>query len=293
MGKPLAGDVVLAYLGKQVDRITSSEPMVRRDEPGAVHRMRVGTRRMRTALRTFGRVVDRNATRPLADELKWFAGVLGEARDAEVQLARLGAAIRGLPDELVLGPVQARVTSRFARERVEAHTRVIEAMDGERYRALRHAANRLLAEPPLTPLAAQPAADVLPKQVRRADRKVRRRHARIDGATDVAGALHQTRKAAKRARYAGEAVAPALGKPAKRYAKRMEDVQDLLGVHQDAAVAREVLRELGVQSHLAGENGFTFGLLHEREGRNSARVESDLPKTWRRASAKKRRRWLG
>jgi CHAD domain-containing protein len=296
MGQPSAGDVVLAYLGKQAERMSCYEPRVSRDQPDAVHKMRVATRRMRTALRTFGRVVERDATRPLAGELKWFAGVLGEARDAEVLLARLGTTIRGLPDELVLGPVLARVTGRLARERAAAHAKVVEAMDGDRYRALRDAVSRLLAGPPLTPLAGKPAADVLPRQVRRADRKARRRHARIDGAddgADLAAALHRTRKAAKQARYAAEAVAPTLGKPAKRYAKRMEDVQDLLGVHQDAAVTRGVLRELGVQAHLAGENGFTFGLLYEREGRNAARVERDLPATWKRASANKRKRWLG
>ena len=39
---------------------------------------------MRSALQTYGRVVDRSATRELTDELKWLGGVLGEARDLEV-----------------------------------------------------------------------------------------------------------------------------------------------------------------------------------------------------------------
>jgi CHAD domain-containing protein len=292
MGKPLAGDAVLAYLTAQSERITAYEPRVRRDEPDAVHKMRVGTRRMRSGLQAFGRVVERDATRALTGELKWFAGVLGEARDAEVLLARLGAAARAEPDELVLGPVLARIIGRLAAERAEAHARVVEAMDGDRYRALRNAISKLLVEPPLTSRARKPAAKVLPRLVRRADRKVRRRHARVDGARDRTAALHDTRKAAKRARYAAEAVAPALGKDAKRYAKGMERVQDVLGVHQDTAVAQGVLRELGVQAHLAGENGFTFGLLYARQGEAATRAESDFPAAWTRASAKKRRRWL-
>jgi hypothetical protein len=44
-------------------------------------------------------------------------------------------------------------------------------------------------------------------------------------------------------------------------------VQQLLGDHQDAAVARPVLREIGAQAHLDEENGFTYGVLHERESR--------------------------
>ncbi len=72
-------------------------------------------------------------------------------------------------------------------------------------------------------------------------------------------AMHEARKAAKRARYAGEAARPALGKPAKRFAKRVKALQSLLGDHQDSVVAREALRTLGIQSHAAGETAFTWG----------------------------------
>ena len=81
-------------------------------------------------------------------------------------------------------------------------------------------------------------------------------------------ALHETRKAAKRARYAAEAARPALGKKdgrkARRFAKRMKHVQSALGAHQDAVIAQAAARDIGVQAHLAGENAFSFGLLHER-----------------------------
>jgi CHAD domain-containing protein len=63
---------------------------------------------------------------------------------------------------------------------------------------------------------------------------------------------HEARKAAKRLRYAGEAAAPALGKPAKKLVKRVKQVQELLGDHQDAAVARPVLREIGIAAHWTG-----------------------------------------
>ena len=49
--------------------------------------------------------------------------------------------------------------------------------------------------------------------------------------------LHAVRIRAKRARYAAEAVAPAIGKAAKRFASAVADVQEVLGNHQDAVVA--------------------------------------------------------
>ena len=95
-------------------------------------------------------------------------------------------------------------------------------------------------------------------------------------------ALHETRKAAKRLRYATEAAEPAVGKPAKRLRKRLKPVQKLLGDHQDTVVARPVLRELGAQAHLDGGNGFTFGLMHGTEAARAERAEQRLPDRWKR-----------
>ena len=55
-------------------------------------------------------------------------------------------------------------------------------------------------------------------------------------------ALHAVRIRAKRCRYAAEAVSPAIGKPAKRFAAAVAGVQDVLGEHQDAVVAGQWLR---------------------------------------------------
>jgi inorganic triphosphatase YgiF len=58
------------------------DPAVRRELPDAIHQMRVATRRMRSALQAYGRILDRARTRHLTDELKWLASVLGPARDS-------------------------------------------------------------------------------------------------------------------------------------------------------------------------------------------------------------------
>ncbi len=42
-GKSAAGEVVLAYIGEQAAALKALDPMVRRDEPDAVHQMRVAT----------------------------------------------------------------------------------------------------------------------------------------------------------------------------------------------------------------------------------------------------------
>ena len=115
-----AGQVVLAYLRAHTEKLTSLDPMVRRDEPDSVHQMRVATRRLRSTLRSFGKIIRRSDTQRLAGELKWLGDVLGEARDGEVLAGHLQAHLRQLPAELVVGPVQARVQGHFAPARAAA-----------------------------------------------------------------------------------------------------------------------------------------------------------------------------
>jgi CHAD domain-containing protein len=290
-----AGQVVLAYLRTYAEKMKSLDPMVRRDEPDAVHQMRVATRRLRSTLRSFGQIIRRDGTQRLATELKWLGTVLGEARDAEVLAGHLLAGLHETPAELVIGPVQARVQGHFASKHAGARTALLEALDSGRYFSLLDELDKLMAEPPFTPQAARPAADVLPAAARRPYRQVRRRmrrarRARAGQPTDEA--LHEARKGAKRARYAGEAMAPAIGKPAGRFAKQMKKVQSVLGDHQDTVIARQVERELGMSAHLAGENAFSYGLLYGRDACHAERLRAQAWRTWKRASHLRYRRWM-
>src|SRR5262249_14573499 len=137
--------------------------------------------------------------------------------------------------------------------------------------------------------------DVLPAAVRRAYRKTARRMRRARRA--AAGpprdaALHEVRKAAKRARYAGEAVTPAIGEEARGVTGRMKKLQPVRGDHHDAVIAREVERELGMGAHLAGENAFSYGLLSGREACDGERLETQAYRAWEQASRPRYRRWL-
>jgi len=290
-----AGDVVLAYLRIQAHALASLEPMVRADEFDAVHRMRVATRRLRATLRLFGTVIPRSDTEHVAAELKWLGGLLGAARDGEVLPGHLQASLRAVPVELLIGPVLARVQGYFAPRRASARRELLQALDSPRYVGLLADLDRLTAGPLPGPQAHAPARDVLPAAVhrayRQAARRVRRaRHAPPGPARDVA--LHEARKSARRARYAAEAASMAIGPSARRFARQMKQVQSVLGDHQDAVLARQAARDLGIGAHLASENAFTYGLLHEYEQRQSERLQADARATWKRASRRRYRRWM-
>ena len=51
----------------------------------------------------------------------------------------------------------------------------------------------------------------------------------------------------------------------KRHARRLADVTELLGDHQDAHVAQQIIRELASHADIDGLTGLSLGVLHEYE----------------------------
>ncbi|MFF1412844.1 CHAD domain-containing protein [Streptomyces sp. NPDC058289] len=277
------GAHVLAYLREQRDTLIAQDPAVRRGLPDSVHQMRVATRRLRSAFKTYRRILDPAETGPIGEELRWLAAELGVARDQEVLLERIQTRLDELPRTLVLGPVRGRLKIWNVARRTGSRRAALAALDSRRHVALLNALDALLADPPLQKAAARPAESALPAAVLG---DYERLAGRIEAALSLDPgegrdlALHEARKAAKRARYAAEAAAPALGKPARKLGKVVKAVQSLLGDHQDGVVAREALRGVAVQAAGAGESSFTWGVLHAREEALAERRERELPQVW-------------
>ncbi|GAA2835386.1 CHAD domain-containing protein [Kitasatospora sp. CM 4170] len=282
------GAAVLDRIGTQAAVLDALDEAVRVDEPDAVHRMRVACRRLRSALRTFRRVFAAGATDELVTELRWLGAALGRARDREVLGERLVAQARELP--AACGP--DRVAGELERWSAEEYRRVwpevVAALDSPRRRALGDGLAALLADPPLRGRAGRPAGPELARIAAREQRRTaeRVRAALAEGPADGPAqdrALHEARKAAKRARYAGETAVPAVGRRAERYVERMKAVQEVLGEHQDAVVAEAALRE---QAEGSGE-AFGYGVLYAWQLAAGAAARRELPAVWAGASGRK------
>lgn len=283
-----------AHLIEQVQALTAREDQARSDEPDGVHKMRVASRRLRSALSTFRPLLQRERTDPLRSELKWIAAELGGARDAEVLRMRLLEHLAAEPDDLVLGPIPARVEAQLRAEHRLAHDKLLVALDSERYRVLRDRLLSLVDDPPFTELAGLSARPVLTDRVRSSYRRMRK----LVGSgppsdpDHVGEWYHEIRKAAKRLRYAAESVTPAFGAPAEELASRAEVLQEVLGEHQDSVVARAALRDLGAKLFLDGDNAFTIGRLHALEEQRARDAIAGFDAAWAGVSAKSARRWL-
>lgn len=249
------------YLDAQIDQIAAGDAELRHGEDDdAIHDTRVATRRFRSTLRVFAKVLG-DASGDLDGELKWFAALLGDVRDCQVQGRRFAAALDAMPEEVILGPVRSRIRNELRAIELPARTRLSEAMDSQRYRRLLAALRRWRGEPPVDQRI---PAKALRTRARRAQRKADRRlAAALDAGDDVM--LHKARKAAKRARYAAELCKP-LDKRAKRTIKHYKQIQSVLGDHQDTVVATEALRQMALTAGTTvGENGFSYGMLYARE----------------------------
>ncbi|MEA2207326.1 MAG: hypothetical protein QOE77_4102 [Blastocatellia bacterium] len=264
-----AAAILTGYVRAQCDALTAGHFAIQ-DKPfeasaasqphEAIHQTRVATRRLRAALRIFGPLFDTGAATRLADELAWFAAELGEVRDREVLRSRLARAVDDLPAYLIVGPVAERIDGVLLSELRQHADALLATMRDERYRVLLADLGRWREQPPFTPDAAGPPS-VLAGYVAAAERKLAKRMKRAAGAHNPDELLHQARKAGKRARYAAEAAAPALGRRGSKVAKRASKLQTLLGEHQDAVVATELLRRIADQVADEGQNAFSYGIL--------------------------------
>jgi CHAD domain-containing protein len=278
-----AGEVLRGAIVASLARIEAQEAVIRAGtDPEGVHQARVGMRRLRSDLRTFRPVLKEAWSEPLRAELAWFAGELGAVRDRDVLLDRLRATAASLEEVTSAGGL----LDRLAGEQVRAHRRAVQVVGGRRHRALLAA----LAEPPrTTDDAEQPASVLLPALAGVAFHELRKAVRRVpEHPTD--DDLHRLRIRAKRARYATDVARPVVGKPAKRTAKAIGRLQEVLGEHHDCVVGQAWLRA-AVPSSTRGQ-AFVAGLLVAELGRQAEAHRSAWPAAWERVVADGTPSWL-
>ena len=287
--------VLRAHLAEQVAELHTQDTRLRADDPGAVHKLRIAARRLRSTLKTYQPLLEPGAVDTIGDELRWLGQALAGARDAQVLREHLHALVGSEPPELVLGPVLTRIDDELSTAGRTGREEALAALDSTRYFRLLDALDELVASPPLTPDADTPAGQGLPRLLERDAKRLRRAVKRISasaGPREHDAGLHEARKKAKRLRYAAESTVPVFGKRAKKLATATKKVQQALGEHQDTVVARTRLREYGVQAHLSGEDAFTFGRLHALEQTRADQSERDFETAWKALPTKRLDRWI-
>ena len=273
------GEALGIALEAEYRALLAHDPGTRRgDDPEDLHQLRVATRRLRAFLRAARPLVERDWATSLRDELGWLGGHLGPARDLDVMLDRLRTEVAalGADAEAASGLLEA-----LEEERAAAYRDVVETLGGDRYYAL---LDRLeaAAAPPLTG-----DETALAKIFHREAKRMRRTFEGL-GDDPEDDALHASRIAVKRARYAADLAAHELGRPGARFVTLAKKLQDILGDHQDAVVAQARIRDWAASSP-APRSGFAAGRLVQLERDRMAAARAAWPGTWRQLDEAARR----
>lgn len=268
-----AGDVLRDCLAQIADNMAL---VAVSDAIEAPHQLRIGLRRLRTALATFGRALGAEGLAPLGEEAKRLGQVVGSLRDLDVLVEETlaGAGAHGLDPaacDALLGPVEAR------RQAVRAEVRaalaapeavgfvfdLAELIEGRGWLAA--------SDYSQTERLATPVGAFGPAQMERSYRKVIKRGRDIARLEDAE--LHELRKELKKLRYTLELMAPLHGgKSRKKFVKMLRSLQDAFGGFNDAATTGDLL---------AGESAPGAGDAAAQRaagwilGRLSARAEAD------------------
>ena len=116
----------------------------------------------------------------------------------------------------------------------------------------------------------------------------RRLHNELEGHDDH---WHRTRITAKRARYTVEACVPVFGGPAKKFAKQLAQVTELLGEHQDAAIAADLVQQLSATARGARAT-FALGVLYAQQRTAVAQTRQEFVDIWPRVAHPGWRTWM-
>ncbi|MFL6181308.1 MAG: CHAD domain-containing protein [Actinomycetes bacterium] len=290
--KDPASDAIAYSLRTQVAAIIEQDQRIRGHLPDAVHQYRVAARRLRSVLQAFESLVDEQWARAMRAELGWIASVLSQARDREVLEARLVDAVRNLPIDVDGAAALVTIERHLKQELDVANATIDEVMASPRYRDLMIALHAASVVAPTTPEAQEKASAVLPPLVearwKKLKRDARRLHDELEGHDDH---WHQARKSAKKARYTVEACVPVFGGPAKRFAKELESVTELLGEHQDASIAASLMQQLSTTARGARAT-FAMGVLFAQQREQVGRCRNEFIDIWPRVGHPEWRKWL-
>ncbi|MGH2556362.1 MAG: CHAD domain-containing protein [Actinomycetota bacterium] len=283
------GEVAFAVIRHQFQVFLAKEGGTRLGEdPEELHDMRVATRRLRAAMGLFADALPARAT-SLRSELKWIGRSLGGVRDLDVQIELIRQWAPGEEETASRGSL-ADLEALLARRREEARARLLSALDSRRYERMVGSMIGMLDRGPLrrSGPGKTPVLTAAPDLILRLSRRFRKAGTKIDKRSE-ATEYHQVRIRGKRLRYALEFLSPVYGRPAGRLAKRLEAVQDVLGLHQDAQVAMSWLRDLALDpgSTLTPNTIFVMGRIAEHHAQEATGARTRFSKLYGKIKGKR------
>ena len=246
------GDCAIAALNQHCQRMLNHEQAVYQDkDPEALHQMRVGMRRIRSALVGFSLAIEipKSAKEKKVGKI---ARKLGTLRDLDVLKETLETDY--LPNLSVEEKEQLnQVFQELEKQRQKAYKTVKKTLESQAYQDLKVGLTGWLENPKLSAIAPLPIAEVLPDLLLPQVSHFLLhpgwfiQKTESDTVTTILAekgeTLHNLRKLAKKARYQMELFTDCYDQTYGQYVKHIKAIQSVLGKIQDNLVLTEFLTD--------------------------------------------------
>jgi len=277
-GDESSGEALSLFVGSAATQIICNRRVVlETDDPEGAHQLRIGLRRLRSALRAFRPLADSEALREMETQARDLARAIGRLRDVDVLIEDIYAPVAGkMKGEA--GFVELREALAAHRGRIREEAR--QALSGKQWSTLqlylllwpRTIAEEGALQTPIRKYAVS--------ALNKGWKKLARLGQRIDSLS--LEQRHEMRKALKRFRYTLEFFGSLL--PAHKgtqFAKQLKKLQDVFGYVNDVATAKElsaIAQARTGQPQAQGAAGYVLGW-HNAQ---AVHAWTKAPKEWRR-----------
>ncbi|HUO05502.1 MAG TPA: CHAD domain-containing protein [Candidatus Binataceae bacterium] len=270
------GECARKALAFGAETLSGNHAAARAGDIEGLHRLRVATRRIRASIEMFSEALYAPQLKVFRRDLPWASAQAGAARECDVIAALIET--RAVKIGPALGKAVTPMLDALAVRRAAAHREFCELLESKKYRNL----IAKLLQPSIRKLStvrrlgatAAPAAG----QIARA---AARMAAKLDQDAP-ASVFHKLRVRIKRLRYALELVADLGGKRHRKTLSRLEDLQETLGLCNDADVAIAWLRSYAASSGAAPDTILAAGALIQSLGSRERKLRRRSIRKWRR-----------
>jgi inorganic triphosphatase YgiF len=236
-GEETCAEALVSFVESAATQIAvNRRALLETEDPEAAHQLRVGLRRLRSALRAFRPLLDTPATRELEEYAREIGQSVGELRNADVLIEGIYAPVAGLKRGQ---PGFTELREALVAHRSAKRAEIRSVLGGEQWSKLQ----LYLALWPQTVRGnarlEMPVRDFADDALARAWKKAAKRGAHLDALSP--DERHEMRKALKTLRYKAEFfVSLYPDRKVEPFVKELRRLQDVFGYLNDVAMARSL-----------------------------------------------------
>ena len=245
-------------------------------EAEPLHQLRVTARRLRATIELFSSVIYASQLKYFRRDIPWIAHQAGSCRECDVTSVLLAARAARIDPDLrqEIAPMIAALEER----RKSEHANLYEMLASKRYRGLL----AKLSHPAIKKAGAERRLGIIAAQlIRPASRGAARLGEKV-GREAPTPVFHKLRVRIKRLRYELEMMAPLGAKRHRKTLRRLEELQEMLGIYHDVTVASAWLLSYAETPNVPPRTMLAAGALIQSLDSREKKLRRQCMKEWRR-----------